>query len=354
MAGAAWCHCRGGTLSRRHLVILAYLLDCLIGDPASLPHPVRLFGCCIHFTDHHLRRKNASPAEEFLLGTMLATALPAVTAWLTHRLPPSLQENPGAPHLASEMWEPQTLTRPLRTAATIFLAASCLATHGLLREALTVIRSLEQNDLPAARIQVARIVGRDTASLDEQGISRAVIEALAESLCDGIIAPLFYLALGGVPLALAFKAVSTMDSMIGHTTERYWYFGKCAARFDDAANFIPARISALLLCAASVLVRTHGGPQYAWRTWLDDGKKHASPNAGQVESAMAGALGIRVGGPNTYDGQLVEAPVLGSQYRAPRTRDARRALALTAIASALGFAVAVACVSGKRDSKTAA
>jgi adenosylcobinamide-phosphate synthase len=204
-----------------------------------------------------------------------------------------------------------------------------------LEEAQTVLSALEARDIEYARTRLSRIVGRDTGSLDEAEISRAVIETLAESLCDGIIAPLFYLAIGGTPAALAYKSINTMDSMIGHRDERYLYFGRAAARLDDVANYLPARISAVLVCfVASLLPGTSA--RSALRTWIADGGKHKSPNAGQPESAMAGALEARLGGCNTYDGVVIESPLLGEHYAAPVAAQVRTAVKVTAYASIAG------------------
>jgi adenosylcobinamide-phosphate synthase len=223
--------------------------------------------------------------------------------------------------------------RPKNAAWQVLLTWTTLATRSLLDESLAVIRALEANDLVLARKRLARIVGRDTADLDESEIARALIETLAESACDGIVAPLFWLAVGGVPAAMAYKAINTLDSTIGHPEPPYRHFGRLAARMDDGANFIPARLTALGIVAAA---KFQGG-----RIWLRDGGLHASPNAGQSEAAMAGALGVRLGGANTYDGRLRLAPVLNAEGRRPMARDARAALSIVAIVSGLAFGVAL-------------
>lgn len=305
-------------------VAAAYLLDWLIGDPEMLPHPVRLFGKCITWVDRNFRRTGSTPQYELLTGGLLAVGLPVAAYCLTVVL---LKQAPRK-HLF------------FGGGLEIMLAASCLATRNLIDEASQVIAMLEAHDIPAAQAQVARIVGRDTHRLDVSQISRAVIETLAESLADGIIAPLFYLALGGVPAALAYKAINTMDSMIGHKNDRYWYFGKMAARLDDFVNILPSRMSALLLCAATSVVPGANGKR-AWESWLSDGSKHESPNSGQPESAMAGALGVRLGGANWYDGEKVENPVIGEQFDPPSISHARAAIKMTAAASILGCGVAL-------------
>jgi adenosylcobinamide-phosphate synthase len=166
------------------------------------------------------------------------------------------------------------------------------------------------------------------------------VETLAESLSDGIVAPLFYLAIGGTPLAMAYKAVNTLDSMIGHKDEKYLYFGKVAARMDDVANYVPARISALLLCLAAELTPRASGTRTG-QVWLRDGSKHESPNAGQVEAAMAGLLGVRLGGTNKYAGEAIHSPYVGEEFPSPNRAGVRGAWKAVGLASLLGFGIAL-------------
>jgi len=229
------------------------------------------------------------------------------------------------------------LNPTLASVVLVYLAASTMATRSLLDEARAVRRFLLVGDLPSARQQVARIVGRDTQELDEPEVTRAVIETLAESASDGIVAPMFYLAIGGVPAALAYKAVNTLDSMIGHRGKHYEFFGKCAARLDDIASFIPARLTALLLlCGAWTL---HLDWRGAWRIMRRDRAKHKSPNAGVTEAAMAGALGVRIGGTNFYDGERHDGQYLGDVDTLLDDQALRNALRLTGCVSVLMFAL---------------
>jgi adenosylcobinamide-phosphate synthase len=287
----------------------AYGLDLLLGDPEWFPHPVRGFGAMIRVGEPPLRRPGASPATELLSGAALSGCVVSV-AW--------------------------ALGRPRNAVWQVLLAWAALATRSLLDEASAVIRALEADDLASARKRVARIVGRDTADLDAAEISRAVIETLAESACDGIVAPLFWLAVGGVPFAMSYKAINTLDSMIGHPEPPYRYFGRFAARLDDAANFIPARLTALGIMSATMF--------QGFDIWLRDGNKHASPNAGQSEAAMAGALGVQLGGPGSYDGHPHHAPLLNAEARRPSVRDARSALSIVAVVSGLAFGAALLTV----------
>ena len=287
----------------------AYVLDLAAGDPEWFPHPVRFFGALIEWGDRSLRRLGSDTAS----GALLTAGVVSI-AWV--------------------------LGRPRDTAWQVMLAWTTLATRSLLDEARAVIRALEFGELATARVRLARIVGRDTAHLDENEIARAVIETLAESACDGIVAPLFWLAAGGVPYAMAYKALNTADSMIGHPEPPYRYFGRVAARLDDCANLVPARLTALAISAAARSER-------ALQIWWRDGGRHASPNAGQSEAAMAGALGVRLGGTNSYDGARYVTPVLYAEGRTATTHDARRALVIVAAVSGIAFGVALAVVAWK-------
>lgn len=297
--------------------LAAYALDWIAGDPPSMPHPVRLIGAAISHGEHLVRRP-ARPEIELLQGALLTAAVVS-GAWAFARA---------------------VVTRG--HIAEIWLGWSTLATRDLLDQSAAVVEEVEAGNLPQARLLLSRIVGRDTDSLDAPDILRAVIETLAEGLCDGVIAPLVYLALGGVPAAFAYKAINTLDSMIGHNEPPYRYFGRIAAHLDDAANFVPARMAAAAICAAALLAK-HDARQ-AWRIFLRDGSHHPSPNAGQPEAAMAGALGVLLGGMNYYGGEPSPKPVLGAEGRCATVRDARNALFITAIASVTVFAVAWTCV----------
>ena len=300
---------------------LAYSLDWLIGDPTWLPHPVRWMGRTISGGEWFLRRFTRTPGSELVTGLVLTVFVFGtfgIGSWIVL------------------LWL-RGVNSALAFVVSVYLAASTLATRSLLDEARTVRRFLVNGDLLSARQQVARIVGRDTQELDEPGVTRAVIETLAESASDGIVAPMFYLAIGGVPAALAYKAVNTLDSMIGHRDKHYEFFGKCAARLDDVASFIPARVTALLLvCAAWTL---HLNWRGAWRIVRRDGGKHRSPNAGRPEAAMAGALGVRVGGTNFYDGERHDGQYLGDGHNPLDDQALRNALRLTGCVSLLMFAL---------------
>jgi adenosylcobinamide-phosphate synthase len=302
----------------------SYAIDWLIGDPEWLPHPVRAIGWSVDRAERAARRVGSGRRFELVAGGIVATVIPIAAMTVTCAL----------------LRRTYRWNRATGAVVEIVLGSMCIATRNLMDEAGQVLDAIEGDDILRARARLARIVGRDTASLDEPEICRAVIETLAESLCDGIIAPLFYLAIGGAPLAIAYKAVNTLDSMIGHRDERYLYFGRVAARLDDVANWVPARIGALLLCVVAAGLCLQDGPR-ALKTWRRDGSRHASPNAGQVEGAMAGALRVRLGGVNHYQSEQVSTPHLGGEFPAPDRKAARRAMKIVAAASILGFAAAV-------------
>jgi adenosylcobinamide-phosphate synthase len=307
-------------MSNPRTIAVAYFVDWIAGDPEWLPHPVRLMGRCTQLAEPLLRWPGQTPLQELIAGA-------ALTAGVV-----------GGSYLATAKAIAWAQRIGCGAGAEILLAWTCLASRNLIDECLAVIRALEQPAL--ARQRLARIVGRDTQALSDTEVHRALIETLAESACDGIVAPLLYLAIGGVPLAMAYKAVNTLDSMIGHADERYLYFGKAAARLDDVANYFPSRITAFAIMLAAGMERETSSVS-SLHTWYRDRGKHKSPNAGQPESAMAGALRVRLGGENTYHGERIAAPLLGAEFEPPRIHHAKQALRLVTAVSLLSAAVAV-------------
>jgi len=325
-------------LNRSSLIPAAWLADRLAGDPEWSPHPVRLIGLAISRGETALRRPVQSRFVELLSGVALTVAIVTGTYYISRRV---IQTMSARSPLLGNVVE-------------LLLAWNCLAARNLEQEAASVANALDTGDLPLARRRLARIVGRDTKDLSAHEICRAVMETLAESASDGILAPLFYLALGGVPLALAYKAVNTLDSMIGHADERYLYFGKFAARLDDVANYLPARLTAGAIVTASYLLND-SDPQAAWRTWRRDGDKHKSPNAGRPESAMAGALHVHLGGDNIYDGELVRAARMGEEFPPPSLPKARTAIRLVSVVTLLDVCCGIlfaACSQSDRSSRS--
>jgi adenosylcobinamide-phosphate synthase len=302
------------------LLISAFLLDLALGDPEWLLHPVVLMGKFIAWGERLLWRGNAS--WDFLSGMFLSLALIGLSAGVAWALFYSF-----------------TLLPPLLSfLLAVALASTTLATRGLLDAITSIEAPLRAGNLPEAREKLSHIVGRETSSLNEDKVLRASLESLAENTNDGIVAPLFYLFLGGIPLAITYKAVNTLDSMVGYRTERYFYFGKFAARLDDVANFIPARLTALLMVIATFLVRLNA--VLALRVLRRDHANNLSPNAGYPEAALAGALGIRLGGPSVYFGKEVWKPTMGDDFtpvNIEMLKEARSLCLVTAILSLVTF-----------------
>jgi adenosylcobinamide-phosphate synthase len=312
-------------MSSRPILAAAYLFDWVVGDPEWLPHPVRLIGNGAETGERLLRAPAQTPTVEFATGSALTLSIVVTTYFCTAK---------------TIAWTNKR-SRTLGFVCETLLAWTCLASRSLHDESSSVVAALEAGHIVRARQSLARIVGRDTQNLDAQEISRAVIETVAESCSDGVIAPLFYMVMGGVPLAMAYKAINTLDSMIGHADEKYLYFGKLAARLDDVANFLPSRITALGITAAATLAVKDANSRTVLETWLRDGGKHKSPNAGQPESAMSGALQVRLGGDNFYAGELVPAPLIGARFSRPSTEKAAQAIKVAAVVSLLGVVAAL-------------
>ena len=310
-------------MNRCLLLPAVYLADRVAGDPEWFPHPVRLMGRAIARGETLLRRPGQSQVSELLAGTALTATLVTASYFLTRLTIRAAYRR----------------SKSLGELVEIGLGWTCLAARNLHEEASVVLAALDGEDISLARRRLARIVGRDTERLDIQQISRAVIETLAESASDGVVAPLFYMSLGVVPLAMAYKAVNTLDSMIGHRDARYFYFGKAAARLDDGANYLPSRLTAVAIVAVSW--RSKANARDAWKAWLEDGSRHKSPNAGQPESAIAGALGVQLGGGNFYQGELIPAEPIGKQFPAPHPQDARKALGIVSAVALLGLGAGV-------------
>jgi adenosylcobinamide-phosphate synthase len=270
-----------------YALLIGFLLDLLLGDPLWLPHPIRLFGNSISFFTEKLNRGKNRKWK----GAAMAFVLIAVTFGITEMVFWLFRNNEWVYLILGSVG--------------VFYG---LANRSLISESSKVMRALKKQGLQAGRTQLSYIVGRDTSNLNEQQIRTAVLETLAENLSDGVIAPLFFYALGGVPAMLAYKMANTLDSMIGYKSEKYREFGWFAARFDDVINFIPARITALLMVVLSFSWR---GLVYIFRY----GHQHSSPNAGYPEAALAGILNCRFGGPNVYHSTLVEKPYIGNNDR---------------------------------------
>lgn len=288
--------------------VTGFLLDFLFGDPVWLYHPVRLIGNFISFGEKKLRGIFGKKEKgELAAGTVLwfltagfSFVIPFLVLWGAQRLHPVLR------FLIESFWCYQ------------ILAARCLV-----EESGKVYDRLKEKDMPGARKAVSMIVGRDTENLTEEGVTKAAVETVAENTSDGVTAPLLFLILGGASFGFLYKAVNTMDSMLGYKNEKYLYFGRFPAKMDDVFNFIPSRVTALFMIAAAFLTGMDG--KNAWMIWRRDRRKHASPNSAQTESVCAGALRVRLAGDAVYFGKLHKKEYLGDPLRPIEPEDIRRA-----------------------------
>ncbi len=286
-------------------LLAACLLDLFLGDPEWFPHPVVLMGRLISLLEKKGRKMTRPGGGRRMIGGVIVLLVVLLSFSVTFFVIKAAT--------ALHPWGGSLLS--------ILLAYTTLAARTLHKEAAKIEKALREENLEKARRNLAGIVGRDTTELSRAEIIRATVETVAENSSDGVIAPLFYLILGGPPLAMAYKAVNTLDSMVGYKNEKYEDLGFFPARIDDLANYIPARITGLLLVAASFFRK--GSGRDAFRILRRDGRKHSSPNAGIPEAAAAGALGIQLGGSNLYGGLLVEKPMIGEPVR-PLTLDGIR------------------------------
>lgn len=293
------------------------LLDLLFGDPVWLYHPVRLMGNWISWAERQLRK---------VCGSHLMAAggvLWVMTALMAFLIPFALLALAGWLHPA------------LRFLLETFWCFQILAARSLSSESRKVYEKLKESDLPGARRAVSMIVGRDTEKLTEEGVTKAAVETVAENTSDGVTAPLIYMMIGGAPLGFLYKAVNTMDSMLGYKNDRYLYFGRIPAKMDDIFNYIPARITGLLMTTAAFLTGLDG--KNAWKIYRRDRRKHASPNAAQTESVCAGALGVQLAGDAVYFGKVYKKEFIGDALRRIEPEDILRTRRLMYAAEFLTF-----------------
>jgi len=305
-------------------LLAACALDGLVGDPRWMPHPVRWMGAFINRCEPVIRTRFISAASRRTAGFLLAVFVPGLSflsAWCALKLAVLVH-----PWLGDLLW--------------IVLGYTTLAAKDLANHAWEVYHHLHAGSVREARQAVSFMVGRDTDRLTETEISRATIESVAENTSDGVVAPLFYLVIGGPPLALAYKAINTLDSMIGYHDASYRDIGWASAKLDDLANVIPSRLSAVLLVLSSYFCGAAAAN--AWDIYRRDCAKHVSPNSGHPEAAMAGALGILLGGPSVYNGIQVERPSLGDSTTAPHPRHVPLAIALMWTSFGLAIVLGVA------------
>ncbi len=300
-----------------HVLLCAFIMDFILGDPKILPHPVIYMGKAIIFFENRFRKwfKNLLASGFFFAGFLIFSTWALAFCFIKF----SILIHPVFGYIVQ-----------------IILLFFCFSSKSLERAALKVFHALEANDIESARQAISMIVGRQTKTLDENGITRAAVETVAENFVDGFLSPLFFAVIGGVPFALAYKMINTLDSMVGYRNESYILFGRASARIDDVANFIPARVSVLLISLGAFLL-SFKTCVLAFKTGFSQGSLHKSPNSGFPEAAFAGALQVRLGGPNVYHGILVEKPFIGSEFKDPGKEKIRQACRLMMISSWLAL-----------------
>lgn len=301
-------------------LILGYVLDLIIGDPYSLPHPIRAIGTLITRSETILRRQFKN---ELLGGTVLTIVVVGVSTVVP--------------------WALLTLAYKVSTVLGVVLESimcyQMLATKCLKVESMKVYYSLQRGDLPQARKDVSMIVGRDTKNLTVEGVTKATVETIAENTSDGIIAPMLYMALFGAVGGFFYKAINTLDSMVGYKNDKYLYFGRTSARLDDVLNYVPSRLSALMVVLASAVLKLDY--KSAFKIWCRDSRKHPSPNSAQTESAYAGALNVQLAGDMYYFGKLHRKPTIGDSIRPIRIDDIKTANRLLYMTSLVGLVLSI-------------
>ena len=306
-------------------IVAGFILDLIFGDPHWLPHPICLIGNLIGFLEKNLRRLLAPGKTALLLGGALMVVIVLSLSYAV----------PYAVLMLAEQVSPW-----LRFALETVMFYQIFATKCLRDESMKVYTALHNNDLENARVKLSWIVGRDTKELTAEEVTKGAVETVAENTADGIIAPMFYMFIGGAPLAFLYKGINTMDSMVGYKNDKFLYFGRCAAKLDDVANFIPARITGILMILASYFLNMNAAG--AWKIFWRDRYNHLSPNSAMTESVTAGALNIQLGGDHYYFGKLVHKDTIGDNIRPVVAEDivaVNNLLYMTAVISLLLFSL---------------
>lgn len=306
-------------------IVAGFILDLIFGDPHWLPHPICLIGNLIGFLEKNLRRLLAPGKTALLLGGALMVVIVISLSYVV----------PYAVLMLAEQVSPW-----LRFALETIMFYQIFATKCLRDESMKVYTALHNNDLADARVKLSWIVGRDTKELTAEEVTKGAVETVAENTADGIIAPMFYMFIGGAPLAFLYKGINTMDSMVGYKNDKFLYFGRCAAKLDDVANFIPARITGILMILASYFLNMNAAG--AWKIFWRDRYNHLSPNSAMTESVTAGALNIQLGGDHYYFGKLVHKDTIGDDIRPVVAEDivaVNNLLYMTAVISLLLFSL---------------
>ena len=299
-------------------IFIGYICDLIFGDPYWIPHPIRFIGNGISNTERGLRKFVKGPQQEKLGGILLTLIIVCSSYLLTVLL----------------LWFAQKIHPTFRSIMETFLIFQILATKSLDVESRKVYTQLKNENILEARKYLSYIVGRDTTHLNEKEIVRGAVETVAENISDGIIGPLLYTVIGGAPLGMAYKAVNTLDSMVGYKNEKYLHFGWASAKLDDLANIIPARLTAFFIVISAGLLKYDGSNSL--KILKRDRRNHKSPNSGYPEAAVAGALNIQIGGANSYFGQLVEKPMIGDKSKEIDKEDLLRTIKIMYGASAVG------------------
>lgn len=306
-------------------IVAGFILDLIFGDPHWLPHPICLIGNLIGFLEKNLRRLLAPGKTALLLGGALMVVIVLSLSFAV----------PYAVLMLAEQVSPW-----LRFALETIMFYQIFATKCLRDESMKVYTALHNNNLEDARVKLSWIVGRDTKELTAEEVTKGAVETVAENTADGIIAPMFYMFIGGAPLAFLYKGINTMDSMVGYKNDKFLYFGRCAAKLDDVANFIPARITGILMILASYFLNMNAAG--AWKIFWRDRYNHLSPNSAMTESVTAGALNIQLGGDHYYFGKLVHKDTIGDNIRPVVAEDivaVNNLLYMTAVISLLLFSL---------------
>ena len=304
----------------RFILPLAVILDLLLGDPRWLPHPIRWMGNAIAFFEPRFRRLKMTPKSAgFFFALFLILAAGIISKTITA----------GAGLVGPDVW----------TVVEIILIYYCLSIKSLDQAARAVYQELINSRLGKSKEKLSMIVGREVDGLDAEGVARAAVETVAENFVDGVVSPLLFAAIGGAPLCVAYKMINTLDSMVGYKNEKYIDFGCAAAHMDDVANYIPSRLSIFLISLGAWILSGNAAVR-AFMTALKDGRRHASPNAGWPEATFAGALRLKLGGPNYYHGRRVEKPYIGSAFSSAASPDhIRRACELMLLCSLISLVI---------------
>jgi adenosylcobinamide-phosphate synthase len=302
-----------------YIIFFVFVLDFIVGDPVFLPHPVVFMGKAIEFFEPLFKKISSN---QVFCGALFAVFLIGSTFLLT----------------ASIIYFCTSINFFFGHIISIVLLFFTFSSKSLYKAAMEVKTALEENGVEAGKDKVAMIVGRDVKHLDKAGVVKAAVETVAENFVDGFLSPLFFALIGGVPCAVAYKMINTLDSMVGYKNEKYIEFGRASAKIDDAANFIPARISVIIIAGTAIVFSGQRGFS-SLKTGLKEGRFHKSPNAGFPEAAFAGALHIKLGGPNYYHGKLVDKPYIGNDFNDPDLNQIKQACELMLLSSFLSIII---------------